>query len=204
MVRAWSLAAFLLPLVAANVALSATPPRAPAKPKPAPIVAYDFRGATLGMTIDEFKKLAEIAGPVECRSSKPKELIGIEVQYCSRPGDNPFDREKSGFSYEFLPANDGEYRLSEMSLMTSFEFTSAASAALVEKWGEPGGVDQTPGQNGYGARLAMVQARWVSGPYSIELKSPCGSTRYFCIYYRDKGLADAVAARTSAAAKANF
>lgn len=159
---------------------------------------FDFRGATLGMTLDEFKVLPKLNPPsvktsFNCRASR----YDAAKTECSRYGDAPFDGQFGATTSTYLFGKDagGVDRLYMMMLMTSRNNFATALANLSEKWGQGESTDEAV-TNGYGQEIPQTTTVWRRANSTIELKSPCSSIQYLCITYTHTKLAKEAATPT--------
>ena len=158
---------------------------------------FDFRGARVGMTIDEFKALAPLkpTGTTRCSTirqitgsdSSPEAMAGVVL--CSRDGDAPFptdDFVKSGMtavSYKFAPDEAQVLRLFRIDMRITTDSYPDALNAMTLKLGAPSASDSSQLQNGFGAKFTRETRIWQSASSTAILSSLCGSVDYGCIAY---------------------
>lgn len=150
---------------------------------------FDFRGAILGMTLDEFKALPSINGKsfrdgksVSCTEKKGN----LE---CTRAGDDPFN-QMYGFTttnYLFHNNLNGQPQLYMVMMMSDYRNASLGIAGMTQKWGK-GDTEIIPTTNGLGIEIKKTKVTWNKLNSEITLESPCSSLKYLCIVYKHKGI----------------
>lgn len=171
---------------------------------------FDFRGARLGMSLDEFEALPPInGGRTSCSTMRqlsqpetsPDSVAGVLL--CSREGDAPFAEDDfvrqmlTRVSYRFLPAEDGVPRLWKIEMRVVRGNVPQARTALVERFGSPERVDQSQLTNLFGARLTRNTDMWTNDTSNIFLASICESVDYGCVAYINNDLTRVYESRTS-------
>lgn len=159
---------------------------------------FDFRDATLGMTLNEFKALPKLNPPsvktsFNCRASR----VGAGKTECSRYGDAPFDGQFGATISTYLFGKDtgGVDRLYMIMLMANRNNFATALANLSEKWGQGESTDGAV-TNGYGQEISQTTTVWKRANSKIELESPCGSVQRLCITYTHTKLSSETATPT--------
>jgi hypothetical protein len=142
---------------------------------------FDFRGASLGMSQEEFMALPMLGDrPPACGNAALPAYTAIGARSCYRPGDQPFPR--AIVSYEFLPTDDG-LRLAHIFVLGSTADAYTASNGLRERWGEPTRSEPVSLQNAYGATFNGTRDSWVKGDQVVTLENPCSRRDRICISY---------------------
>ena len=180
---------------------------------------FEFRGARLGMAIDEFAALPALSGArlsefnehgkkirenllTRCAPSKDKVNAQIGVIECSRAGDNPFTPQQyryvyTSIGYKFGPDASGIKRLFSILIITDRENGSEAISGLRSKWGN-GLIETSTVTNGFGMPLPKTLEAWKKPDGTIEFESPCGNVTTICITYSETRLIAALATQRGA------
>lgn len=181
--------------------------------------SFEFRGARLGMTIEEFEALPAL-GTIRlseynergkklrvglltlCAPEKDRVNAQIGVVECKRAGDDPFTPQRyryiyTSISYKFGPDADGAKRLFSILIITGRDNQSEAVSGLRTKWGD-GKLETSTVTNGLGQPLPKTTEAWRRANGTIELESPCGSVTTICMTYSDTGLVASLASRRAA------
>ncbi len=180
---------------------------------------FEFRGARLGMTLQEFEALPALGSArlfefsrggkkqgdgllTKCAPSDDKVNAQIGVVDCQRAGDNPFTPQQyryiyTSIGYKFGPDAKGDKRLFSILIITSRDYQEEAAAGLRAKWGN-GKVVTSSVTNGFGQPLPKFTETWRQSGGSIDLESPCGDVTTICITYSDTGLLASLAGRRAA------
>lgn len=171
---------------------------------------FDFRGARLGMSLDEFHDLTPInGGKTSCSTmrqlSQPTtsrdSIAGVLL--CSREGDAPFaegdfvKQMLTRVSYRFLPDSDGVPRLWKIEMRVLRANVTQARTALIERFGSPERVDQSQLTNLFGAKFTRDTDMWINHTSNIFLASICESIEYGCVAYIRNDLTHVYESRTS-------
>lgn len=153
---------------------------------------YDFREATLGMTLAEFQALTPINGKVlrdgtatSCRPANDPSDAQRGHLKCMRAGDDPFAAEggyQSSPSYYFGRDTQGATRLYMILIISKRDNFITAVASLTQKWGE-GKSSKTTVTNGLGTAIPKTTISWKKSASEITLESPCEDVRNLCISY---------------------
>ena len=143
--------------------------------------SFDFRGARLGMTLEEFQSLPPlgISRLIEysergkkirenltskCAIAKDKANAQIGVVDCARAGDDPFTIKRykyiyTSVGYSFGPDANGIKRLFSILVITDRDNYDEAVLGLRSKWGAGKPVTSTV-TNGLGQPLPKVTETW--------------------------------------------
>ena len=199
--------------VIAGLALQAGASVAPPAPPPSD---FDFRGARLGMTLEEFEALPPLGTPrlsnrgvrgarrddnllTLCQADTERINAQIGIVQCQRAGDDPFAQGHGRYvytriQYSFGPDETGVKRLFGILLITGRENTGEAFSALQQRWGA-GQSSQTPVTNGLGNTLQMTTTRWGNVTGAIKYESMCGNVTTICVTYTHTNLSESLAGR---------
>jgi hypothetical protein len=180
---------------------------------------FEFRGAHLGMTLEEFEALPALGtlrlseyGPrgkkiregllTKCAASDDRVNAQVGVVECQRAGDDPFTPQRyryiyTSIGYKFGPDAAGVKRLFSILLITDRENYPEAVAGLRSKWGS-GRVETSNVTNGLGQPLPKTTEMWQKPGGAVELESPCGNVTTICITYFDTALVASLANQRAA------
>src|SRR3569833_1996288 len=129
------------------------------------------------MSIDEFKALPALptdtsGSGIRCSASTTADEAASGGLEYSRSGDSPFET-LTLTSYEFGPDAQGTIRLYRIMLTSQNDNFLTANSGLLERWGKPSRVDNTPTENGLGMRIEKHRYIWVRGLSVFVLVSLC-------------------------------
>lgn len=178
--------------------------------------AFEFRGARLGMSIEEFEALPALStarlseyGPrgkklregllTRCAPDKDKINNQLGVVECSRAGDDPFTPQQyryayTAISYKFGPDASGVKRLFSILVITPRDNYAEALSGVRSKWGNGTTVASTA-TNGLGQPLPKATETWRKPKGTVELETLCGDVTTICLTYTDTGLVTDLATR---------
>ncbi|WP_341023575.1 hypothetical protein [Brevundimonas diminuta] len=178
---------------------------------------FDFRGARLGMSLDEFNDLPPInGGRTSCStmrqlSQPPTSSDSIAgVLLCSREGDAPFAESDfvrqmlTRVSYRFLPDSDDVPRLWKIEMRVLRANVPQARTALIDRFGPPERIDQSQLTNLFGARFTRDTDMWSNETSNIFLASICESIEYGCVAYIQNDLTRVYESKTSQSSYPSF
>lgn len=144
--------------------------------------SFDFRGAALGMTIEQFEALPPLktGGKTHCVNETTYGLIT-----CHRDGDDPFPvvqfLKGSDITYRFTPDQLGKQRLSLITMLIQRNRQAPALESLTKKFG--------PAKHRNVAGLSVEDPDFIwSRPGSIVSLAPYSVTGVITIIYRDEAL----------------
>ena len=177
---------------------------------------FEFRGARLGMTIEEFEALPELGAMrlseynqrgrkvrenllTLCVQTNDKVNAQIGITDCTRAGDDPFTAQKykyvyTSIGYKFGPDVNNKKRLFSILVITNRDNYAEAVSALRAKWGN-GRIESSTATNGFGQPLPKSTEKWRKLNQVIELENLCGDVKTICITYSDDSLLNALSTR---------
>lgn len=180
---------------------------------------FEFRGARLGMTLQEFEALPALGTArltefgrggkklhegllTKCAPSDDKVNAQIGLVECQRAGDSPFTPQSyryiyTSIGYKFGPDANGDKRLFSILVITGRDYYAEAASGLRSKWGD-GKAETSTVTNGLGQPLPKITERWQRAGGTIELESPCGNVTTICITYSDARLLASLADQRTA------
>ncbi len=183
------------------------------------VSSFEFRGARLGMTIEEFEGLPELGTMrlseynlqgkktgegrlTRCNITDEKVNAQIGIMDCKRAGDDPFTPQKykyiyTSIEYKFGPDSSGKKRLFSILVITGRENYDEAISGLRSKWGN-GKLENSTVTNGLGQPLSKSTEKWRKSGQTIELESLCGTVTTICITYSNDILLSDLAIRRAA------
>lgn len=195
----------------ANAVAATTSPAAVHAATPAPVAppahvaksnflsAISFRGAQLGMTLDEFKALPPLSaarlfdnGLTSCGPAYNKVDAQLGVITCSRAGDNPFEShtdrvDLTAPEYNFALAPDSALRLYSIVIRSKMTNADKALSGIASRWGA-GTNHRFNATNGFGQPVTVTHTMWTRSGGMIELIAPCNEVDLICVLYTHTAL----------------
>lgn len=147
---------------------------------------FDFRGARLGMSLDEFKS-DPTWKKARCRSARLYEGLD-EVTVCQLTGAHRLEPFKGTtvISFNFVQSEDRSPRLGLVRILTDIGNATTTVEALSEKFGSEGVGQRGLATNGLGVPIPNATRTWKNSDDSQEVaaSAPCSRPDAMCIEYK--------------------